>query len=608
MPPTPAFLNLCSAAKIDVPKTIALRVQFLNDGGIPATNALPTKQLGEQSAALAWARNSLANNVDPDTWPTVLPPNLLATLQALYALPPVRGPPPAPSDLRRLADVILLYDPNGAAPAAPPPPPPNAPAPGAPPAPPPPGAGGINTIRPPGATGAPAPSGAAGTGAAGAGPGAGGSAAGSSPSLPLATKRLLHDELSVLLPRAVYYALDSSTGMNGEKRAKYQKALRDSSLATLLDDTVAAPFHHLTLLELTEGTHFDPLKRGLALAGAGRSAAAPGTFTTQFAETVTREAYLRSLQALWPEIETALAAPHELSSTIVNRLWAGVVFIMTLRAARSTTWGVPEVADACKAQLDALPSYRTNITTTLARVSSAYVGAEVARSVNRAYAQFFLPFWWEHILERGPIDPDKHEKAAEALLAPRPPVPPPALAPGPTLALPPAYVPPVPLAWPPPAPYPYGVPLAPAPPPVYGQPMGGYHPPAPTQPQPAPGPAPTPTPNPGPGPARTPGFLGKPVSHIICGNNFGQTLAGGKSRPCSCLISRAFQGRIHYPFECPLRYHAQRGACPGWTATGARIPSAWNGDDITPATQAEWRTLVTTLPSAFSAGSVEVKF
>ena len=422
MPPTPSFSTLCTAAKIDVPRTIALRVQFLNEGGIPATNTQPSKQLGEQSAALAWARNSLANNVDPDTWTIVLPPNLLATLRALYALPPVKGPPPAPSDLRRLADVVTLYDPNG---AAPPPPASNVLAPGAPPAPPPPGAGGINTIRPPDATGAPAQpgaagAGAAGAGAAGAGAGAGSPAAGTTPSLPLATKRLLHDELSVLLPRAVYYALDSSTGMTGEKRAKYQKALRESSLATLLDDTIAAPFHHQTLLELTEGTHFDPLKRGIALAGAGRSAAAPGAATTQFAETVTREAYLQSLQALWPETEAALASTYELSNTIVNRLWAGVVFIMTLRAARSATWGVPEVAEACKTQLDALTVYRTIITTTLARVSSAYVGAEVARSVNRAYAQFFLPFWWEHILERGPIEPDKHEMMAEALLMPRP--------------------------------------------------------------------------------------------------------------------------------------------------------------------------------------------
>ena len=212
MPPTPSFSTLCTAAKIDVPRTIALRVQFLNDGGIPATNTQPSKQLGEQSAALAWARNSLANNVDPDTWTTVLPPNLLATLRALYALPPVKGPPPAPSDLRRLADVITLYDPNGAAPAAPPPPASNVLAPGAPPAPPPPGAGGINTIRPPDATGAPAQpgaagAGAAGAGAAGAGAGAGSPAAGTTPSLPLATKRLLHDELSMLLPRAVYYAL-----------------------------------------------------------------------------------------------------------------------------------------------------------------------------------------------------------------------------------------------------------------------------------------------------------------------------------------------------------------------------------------------------------------
>ncbi len=50
--------------------------------------------------------NALANTIDPETWPTTLDPVLFPVLLALYPVPPHRGPAPAPSDYRRLADVI----------------------------------------------------------------------------------------------------------------------------------------------------------------------------------------------------------------------------------------------------------------------------------------------------------------------------------------------------------------------------------------------------------------------------------------------------------------------------------------------------------------------
>ena len=103
------------------------------------------------------------------------------------------------------------------------------------------------------------------------------------------------------------------------------------------------------------------------------------------------------------------------------------------------------------------------------------------------------------------------------------------------------------------------------------------------------------------------GFLGKPISPLICGKNVGIDVYD-TSRLCACTISRAFPGRIHYPFECPFKYHAQRGSCPGWSSTGTRIPAAWAGEDITPATQAEWRTMVPSLPVARAAGGQEAQF
>ena len=142
----------------------------------------------------------------------------------------------------------------------------------------------------------------------------------------------------------------------------------------------------------------------------------------------------------------ALSSDAELSSTHVNNLWAGATFVMTLRAARSATWGVPEVEAGCRSQLDGLPAYRASIATVLSRIASAYQGVEAARSINKAYLQFFLPFWWEHILERGVLEPDKVDKTVESLLTPRPvpaatPAPPPAPTPAPIPTFPTAYFP-----------------------------------------------------------------------------------------------------------------------------------------------------------------------
>ena len=134
------FTNICKTAKIAMPSP-ADRIQFLSDAGIKPSANTPAKELIERCATLAWSRDSLANTIDPDTWPTTLDPVLLPVLLALYAVPPHRGAPPAPSDYRRLADVIESWIPAGQ-PGAPLPQPAAAapPAPGAP----------INVARPAG--------------------------------------------------------------------------------------------------------------------------------------------------------------------------------------------------------------------------------------------------------------------------------------------------------------------------------------------------------------------------------------------------------------------------------------------------------------------------
>jgi hypothetical protein len=401
------FANLCKTAKVALPSP-ADRIQFLTDAGIkPPANA-PAKELIERCATLAWSRDSLANTIDPDTWPTTLDPVLLPVLLALYAVPPHRGAAPAPSDYRRLADVIETWIPAGQ-PGAPPPQP-------AAPAPPAPGHL-INIARPAGPAAPPAAAAAAPqqppTPAPNPTPG----------SLGKRTFLLGHAELAQVLPAQVYWALDLTANMSQEKRAKLHNSLSGSNLYAMLDNTTSAVFGHHTILALAEGQHFDASKRGLALAGAGRSASSSTASAASLTESCSRDTHLRTLQTQWNDMRLNFAGPWELSSTHVNHLWMGVIFVMTHRAARALEWAVPEVELACRQQLADLTAYRASVAAVIARVSSAYSGGDVARSVNRTYLLFFLPFWWEHVLLRGALAPDVLEKEAKALLHPVPPEP-----------------------------------------------------------------------------------------------------------------------------------------------------------------------------------------
>ncbi len=97
------FIGLCRTASIAVPANAALRTQFLMDAGSAASLSPADKTLNESAAALAWARDSLSNGIDPDTWPASIPAMLHPILLGLYALPPARAavpPAPPPSDFR----------------------------------------------------------------------------------------------------------------------------------------------------------------------------------------------------------------------------------------------------------------------------------------------------------------------------------------------------------------------------------------------------------------------------------------------------------------------------------------------------------------------------
>jgi hypothetical protein len=63
----------------------ALRTQFLMDAGSAASLSPAGKTLNESAAVLAWARDSLSNGIDPDTWPASLPATLHPILLGLYS-------------------------------------------------------------------------------------------------------------------------------------------------------------------------------------------------------------------------------------------------------------------------------------------------------------------------------------------------------------------------------------------------------------------------------------------------------------------------------------------------------------------------------------------
>jgi hypothetical protein len=294
-------------------------------------------------------------------------------------------------------------------------------------------------------------------------------------------KWLMHTELSARLHLDVYHALDTTTGMDMQKRAKLQESCLKHDMSLVLDCTTSAAFGHQLILALSDRAHFDPLLRGLAFACAGRSATSSADEPQNLSDSVNHDAFLRSMRADWHTMIAAFAADTELSSTHSNTLWQGPIFIMRLRAARAATWGVPEVETACREQLAALPAYRSAIATAITRVASTYEGAEAARWVNKAYLTFMYPFWSEHLLERGRLSKEEVAKQVKEILTPAKPTPAPAPALPPTAphALPPVAPPPTP--WPPTLPPPMALP----PPPYYPlmQPGGFYAPPPAANPQ-----------------------------------------------------------------------------------------------------------------------------
>ena len=556
------FVALCGALKIPHELTKSKITRFLQDAGVtpPTTTALP--HLKELAAAITWTRNSLSNGGDPDTWTNDVGPAGIDLLKSLYPLPPAVKT--GESDAARAARVISLFAAVGSIPTQPQPTPLIQPG----------AATTVNTSRSSTST-APPPS---------------------NPTLPLQpatvtapspSKRkahvMMHDDLKELLDDAVYRALDAFAFHPVKEKERVMNMCKTPQGAAFFNNTVTAPFGHQISLSLTEGEFFEAPKRGLALAVAGRSAAQPGSQSSTFGHGLSALNAFQELRKRWVDITAAASAPFELSGSHVDSLWLGVMTIMDLRAERSALWNVPEVHAACKKQRQDLLSYRSAIVSAMAQFADPSSPAITAKSINTAYIQLFLPFWWEHILGKARLDETGAAKEVKDIMAgptatPAPP-PPPTPPPAPTPQLMPFYYPPAP----PPPGYMH------VPPPA-GWPHPPVHSPKPPQAQ------------------QRRRFLGKPLSPLIIGTTLGTATTSRLAKRCACVISTRFPGRDHFSFECPLVYHAQYGTCPGWTAGGDRVPGAWAGDDITPLCRNEWRTFAAALPVAEAAAGVVVPF
>ena len=403
---TPAmnFVAVCANANIPLSGDKKLQLKHLRESGIPLPSSTTTADAKERFAMLAWIRHAIANNIETSKWPSLLSTPLLTTLRTLYAIPSARADAPAgETDLDRLSRVVAVY-----MPAALPADSPTSSKPSN-------GASGINTDRDGNSSQPPA--------AAGAGGAAAPSSAAASPTPKqvidlCGTKRkfLMHDDLFALLPGDVYAALDANGHLSPAQREKMQKACRASVAGALYDPATSAPFGHQIQLALGRGSHFDPAKRGLALAVAGRSAEVDTHATDSVANATGRRALLLEFRNEWAEMKDSFHSDHELSGTNVNRLWEGVSYVMQARAAQAKSWGCPEVADACQAQHDAIPTYRAALATAIARAASAQPAAELAHSVNSAYLKLLLPFWWEHVLLRGRLDEAEAAKKVKELM------------------------------------------------------------------------------------------------------------------------------------------------------------------------------------------------
>ena len=67
--------------------------------------------------------------------------------------------------------------------------------------------------------------------------------------------------------------------------------------------------------------------------------------------------------------------------------------------------------------------------------------------------------------------------------------------------------------------------------------------------------------------------------------------------PCGCGSKHGagYRPGPHATWDCPFRYMARYGSCPGFLPSGMKDPSQWSGDHLTTPAKLAWVLLITTL-------------
>jgi hypothetical protein len=219
-----------------------------------------------------------------------------------------------------------------------------------------------------------------------------------------------------MIPAAVFDSMDTTHHMDVPTSAKHQKAIDESRLENRLDLAVAAPFGYQVSLVHSRLSPWNAALRGQALALAGRyNHTGPNgdpDSDDMLAEETQRAPCRLRFQALWNDMLPTWNSPHEISVSQVGVLWQAVSWQLRKRASNAVHWHCPEVLAGCRRQCAELKAYPAAVTSAVTRATCSLTSsADQRRAHNKEILAFFLPFWYEHILERN--SRDAAEAAAE---------------------------------------------------------------------------------------------------------------------------------------------------------------------------------------------------
>ncbi len=77
------------------------------------------------------------------------------------------------------------------------------------------------------------------------------------------------------------------------------------------------------------------------------------------------------------------------------------------------------------------------------------------------------------------------------------------------------------------------------------------------------------------------------------------------SPPCGCASKHGpgYQPGPHATWDCPFRYIARYGSCPGFLPSGQKDPAQWNGDSLTARAKQAWVKLIKDLDPPLPSGA-----